>query len=88
MSELGSAPVPELVGDDHVRGPADAPLIIEGMRFSVPMLRVGVNRVVAPEEEANIVLELDTAELSGQVLDDVVPGCSRRHPPAGADGHI
>ena len=55
-----------------VRNKGDAPLIIEGMRFSVPMLRVGVNRVVAPEEEANIVLELDTAELSGQVLDDIV----------------
>jgi len=55
-----------------VRNEGDAPLIIEGMRFSVPMLRVGVNRVVTPEEEANIVLELDTAELSGQVLDDIV----------------
>src|SRR3989442_908718 len=55
-----------------VRNKGDAPLIIEGMRFSVPMLRVGVNRVVAPDEEANIVLELDTAELSGQVLDDIV----------------
>src|SRR5262245_18271496 len=55
-----------------VRNDGDAPQIIEGMRFSVPMLRVGVNRVVTPEEEANIVLELDTAELSGQVLDDIV----------------
>jgi len=55
-----------------VRNKGDVPLIIEGMRFSVPMLRVEVKRVIAPEEEAKIVLELDTAELSGQVRDDVV----------------
>lgn len=29
MSNLGSAPVPELSALDHVRGPADAPLLIE-----------------------------------------------------------
>jgi protein-disulfide isomerase len=29
MSNLGSAPVPELSADDHVRGPEDAPLLIE-----------------------------------------------------------
>src|SRR5579872_1118740 len=29
MSELGSAPVPPLSAHDHVRGPADAPLLIE-----------------------------------------------------------
>lgn len=55
-----------------VRNKGDAPLVIEGMRFSVPMLRVEVKRVIEPEEEAKIVLELDTAELSGQVRDDVV----------------
>src|SRR5438128_12462606 len=55
-----------------VRNKSDAPLIIEGMRFSVPMLRVGVNRVVAPDEEDNIGLELNTAELSRNVMDDSV----------------
>jgi protein-disulfide isomerase len=29
MSDLGSAPVPALGADDHVRGPAGAPLLIE-----------------------------------------------------------
>jgi protein-disulfide isomerase len=29
MSDLGSAPLPELSAEDHVRGPADAPLLIE-----------------------------------------------------------
>jgi protein-disulfide isomerase len=29
MSDLGSAPVPELSAKDHVRGPAGAPLLIE-----------------------------------------------------------
>jgi protein-disulfide isomerase len=29
MSDLRSAPVPELSAEDHVRGPADAPLLIE-----------------------------------------------------------
>src|SRR5262249_13375849 len=50
----------------------DAPLIIEGMRFSIPMLRVGVQRIIAPEEQAKVILELDTTELSGQVMHDVV----------------
>lgn len=29
MNDLSSAPVPPLAADDHVRGPADAPLLIE-----------------------------------------------------------
>jgi protein-disulfide isomerase len=29
MNDLGSAPLPELSADDHVRGPAGAPLLIE-----------------------------------------------------------
>jgi protein-disulfide isomerase len=29
MNNLGSAPLPELSAEDHVRGPADAPLLIE-----------------------------------------------------------
>src|ERR1700728_3260998 len=29
MSDLGSAPLPELSAEDHVRGPAEAPLLIE-----------------------------------------------------------
>jgi protein-disulfide isomerase len=33
MTELGSAPLPPLGPDDHVRGPADAPLLIEYADF-------------------------------------------------------
>ena len=36
MAELGSAPVPEPGADDHVRGPADAPLVIEYADFECP----------------------------------------------------
>ena len=36
MTELGSAPVPEPSVDDHVRGPLDAPLLIEYADFECP----------------------------------------------------
>ncbi len=36
MSDLGSAPVPELSAEDHVRGLAGAPLVIEYADFECP----------------------------------------------------
>ena len=36
MSELRSAPVPAIGAEDHVRGPADAPLVIEYADFECP----------------------------------------------------
>jgi protein-disulfide isomerase len=36
LTELGSAPVPELGAEDHVRGPADALLVIEYGDFECP----------------------------------------------------
>ena len=36
MSELRSAPVPEVSAEDHARGPASAPLIIEYADFECP----------------------------------------------------
>jgi protein-disulfide isomerase len=36
MGELGSAPVPAPGPDDHVRGPADAPLVIEYADYECP----------------------------------------------------
>jgi protein-disulfide isomerase len=36
VSELGSAPVPEPGGDDHVRGPSSAPLVILYADFECP----------------------------------------------------
>ena len=36
MPELGSAPVPELSAEDHVRGPDGAPLVIEYADFECP----------------------------------------------------
>lgn len=36
MSDLSSAPIPGLSADDHVRGPADAPLVIVYADFECP----------------------------------------------------
>jgi len=36
LADLGSAPVPELSVDDHVRGPLDSPLVIEYADFECP----------------------------------------------------
>ncbi len=36
VADLGSAPVPEPSAEDHVRGPADAPLVIEYADFECP----------------------------------------------------
>jgi protein-disulfide isomerase len=36
LTELGSAPLPELSPEDHVRGPESAPLIIEYADFECP----------------------------------------------------
>jgi protein-disulfide isomerase len=40
LTELGSAPVPGLGPEDHVRGPAEAPLIIEYGDFECPYCAV------------------------------------------------
>ena len=37
---LGSAPVPPLSSDDHVRGPADAPAVVEYADFECPFCAV------------------------------------------------
>jgi protein-disulfide isomerase len=36
VTELGSAPVPELSAEDHQRGPVDAPFVIEYADFECP----------------------------------------------------
>jgi protein-disulfide isomerase len=36
LTDLGSAPVPDLGEDDHVRGPQDAPVVIEYGDFECP----------------------------------------------------
>jgi protein-disulfide isomerase len=40
VSELGSAPVPAPGDDDHLRGPVDAPLLIEYADFECPFCAV------------------------------------------------
>jgi len=40
VSELGSAPVPQPGDDDHLRGPRDAPLLIEYADFECPFCAV------------------------------------------------
>jgi protein-disulfide isomerase len=40
VRDLSSAPVPEASGDDHLRGPADAPLVIEYADFECPYCAV------------------------------------------------
>src|SRR3954451_18757919 len=54
MTDLGSAPLPPLGEDDHVRGPADGPLVIEYADFEchfcrlahLRMERIALRRVV------------------------------------------
>jgi protein-disulfide isomerase len=36
MVELGSAPVPPVASDDHLRGPVDGPLVVEYADFECP----------------------------------------------------
>jgi protein-disulfide isomerase len=43
--DLGSAPVPELSPDDHVRGPSDAPVVIEYADFECPYCAALVARL-------------------------------------------
>lgn len=45
MTELTSAPVPELAADDHVRGPQDAPLVIVYSDFACPFCAVAHERM-------------------------------------------
>ena len=40
MRELGSAPVPEPGDDDHLRGPDDAPLVVQYADFECPFCAV------------------------------------------------
>jgi protein-disulfide isomerase len=46
VSRLGSAPVPPLTGEDHVRGPDDAPLVIEYADFECPYCAALQTRIV------------------------------------------
>ena len=55
-----------------LRNTGDAPLVIERISSSLAALSVRAKKVIAPGEEATIALELDTAEMSGEVRDDVV----------------
>ncbi len=43
---LGSAPVPPLHAEDHVRGPVDAPLVIEYADFECPYCAVVEQRII------------------------------------------
>jgi protein-disulfide isomerase len=45
VSDLGSAPVPPLAPDDHVRGPAGAPLVIEYADFECHFCRLAHARL-------------------------------------------
>jgi protein-disulfide isomerase len=45
VRELGSAPVPEPGGDDHLRGPGDAPLVVEYADFECPFCAVLEHRL-------------------------------------------
>jgi protein-disulfide isomerase len=47
VSELGSAPVPEPGGEDHVRGPEQAPLVIEYADFECPFCAALHERLAA-----------------------------------------
>jgi protein-disulfide isomerase len=45
MTDLRSAPVPPLSGEDHVRGPDDAPLVIFYADFTCPRCALAVARL-------------------------------------------
>jgi protein-disulfide isomerase len=45
MTDLRSAPVPPLSGDDHLRGPADGPLVIFYADFTCPRCALAVARL-------------------------------------------
>lgn len=45
MTDLRSAPVPELAPDDHVRGPADAALVVMYADFTCPRCAVAWERL-------------------------------------------
>lgn len=45
MTDLRSAPVPEVAGDDHVRGPDDAPVIVLYADFTCPRCAVAWMRL-------------------------------------------
>ncbi|MGZ4269973.1 MAG: DsbA family protein [Solirubrobacteraceae bacterium] len=47
MSDLRSAPVPPLRPDDHVRGPADAPIVLVYGDFACPRCAVAAQRLAA-----------------------------------------
>jgi protein-disulfide isomerase len=47
MSDLRSAPVPGLREDDHVRGPADAPLVVFYADFACPRCAVAHEQLTA-----------------------------------------
>jgi protein-disulfide isomerase len=49
LTELGSAPLPPLADDDHVRGPADAPLVVEYADFECHFCLVTHARLEAIE---------------------------------------
>ena len=45
MTDLSSAPVPELVASDHLRGPVGAPLVIVYADFTCPRCALAVDRL-------------------------------------------
>jgi len=45
LSELGSAPVPSISAEDHVRGPDDAPVVIEYADFECPFCAALTSRL-------------------------------------------
>ncbi|MGB9184558.1 MAG: thioredoxin domain-containing protein [Solirubrobacteraceae bacterium] len=50
MGELSSAPVPALGPDDHVRGPVDAPLVVEYADYQCPFCAALHGRLIALDE--------------------------------------
>jgi|SRR5437870_11533193 len=55
-----------------LRNAGNADLIVERMSLSLPAVTVRVPRAIPPGREANLILEVNTAEVSGEVQGDVI----------------
>ena len=87
MTDLGSAPLPAVDAEDHLRGPEDAPLLIEyadsrGLEICLETAVLHAS-VLAADDPTRVRLEELVKDLEGKRLEDLV---SERTPEPPASG--